>query len=62
MILTAGTLGRAVVVEPQWIPDSAQGKTSLAITANNSYHYVSVVKIDGLGMSSYLGIFGAFYL
>ena len=40
MILTAGSLGRAVVIEPQWIPDSAQGETNLVITANNTISFL----------------------
>ena len=46
MILTVGSLGRAVIVEPQWIPDSAQGKqTAVHITVSNAIT-LSIVKIS----------------
>lgn len=35
MVLTVGSLGRSVVIEPQWIPNSAQGKAQVLILMLN---------------------------
>ena len=32
MVLTVGSLGQRVVIEPQWVPDSAEGRNLMIIT------------------------------